>query len=429
MKYLSSSMDTFNVQKTKAIDKIRFTRKSIDDFLNKIEQEFLDDLETKHSKLNSKMDTLLQQLEQRTNEISQLQNGFSSMTKFASDLNMYFGLKEIEKITSETETYIEDLKNRETFDEKNLEVTISSSLQSIVRDVKSFGNIHINSSQSTLRIKTGRKAQAQNLSPICPGIEEIKPTMLITLTIPDDMKSKLKIRACRILPDGKYLILDFQDESRLLLFSKMGMFIRIVMTFTQRAFDACLVRNKTVAVTLGLANKIALVDIKKNKISQEVKFSHVCSTVSSDGLIMVISGGSYTSTIVNLKDMSRTYLQGVVTDNVALFSANIYGIISKQVCCFTNSGERLWTFIPHDNIRPMAITLDGKGCVYVSFRENNSIVIVSPDGKNSKPILSEAGGIKFPSAIDFNREMGMLIVSSKTSDQFKAFETTFVYKI
>lgn len=99
------------------------------------------------------MDTFLQQLKQRTNEISQLQNEFSSMTKFASDLTMYFSLKEIEKITSETETYIEDLKNRETFDEKNLEVTISSSLQSIVRDVKSFGDIHINSSQSTLRIK------------------------------------------------------------------------------------------------------------------------------------------------------------------------------------------------------------------------------------------------------------------------------------
>lgn len=47
-------MDTINVLKTKAIDKIRSTRKSIDDFLNDIEQEFLDELETKHSKLNSR---------------------------------------------------------------------------------------------------------------------------------------------------------------------------------------------------------------------------------------------------------------------------------------------------------------------------------------------------------------------------------------
>lgn len=62
--------------------------------------------------------------------------------------------------------------------------------------------------------------------------------------------------------------------------------------------------------------------------------------------------------------MSHTYLQGVTTDNVALFSGNIYGIISKQVFGYTLSEERLWTFIPHDNIRLMAITLHGKGFLY-----------------------------------------------------------------
>lgn len=144
-------------------------------------------------------------------------------------------------------------------------------------------------------------------------------------------------------------------------------------------------RNKSVAVTLGLANKIAHVDIEKNKITQEMKFYHLCSTVSSHGLIMVFSGGSSASNIVNLKDMSHTYLQGVTTDNVALFSGNIYGIISKQVFGYTLSEERLWTFIPHDNIRLMAITLDGKGFVYITFRENNSTVVVSADGKNSSP--------------------------------------------
>ncbi|XP_052106535.1 E3 ubiquitin-protein ligase TRIM33-like [Mytilus californianus] len=189
IKFVNSRMNISNVQKTKAAEKIRFTRKSIDDFLNKIEQEILDDLETKHSKLKSEMNTLLQQLEQRANQISNLQNEFYEMTRLATELQMFIGLREIEKTSSLAAKYIEELESGDTFDEKNLEVTMSSALHLILQDVKSFGDINIITSQLTLRTKAGRKEQAQYLVKTVPGIEEIKPSMLRTLTIPEDMKS------------------------------------------------------------------------------------------------------------------------------------------------------------------------------------------------------------------------------------------------
>ncbi|XP_071160744.1 uncharacterized protein [Mytilus edulis] len=63
------------------------------------------------------------------------------MTQYATDLQMYVGLKEIEKATSEVTKYIEDLKRGGQFDENSIEVTISSDLHSILHDVKSFGKI------------------------------------------------------------------------------------------------------------------------------------------------------------------------------------------------------------------------------------------------------------------------------------------------
>ncbi|CAG2196812.1 unnamed protein product [Mytilus edulis] len=246
IKYLNSRLNISNIQKVKAAEQIRSLKNSIDELLNKIEQEILDDLENKHSKLQSDMDTFLQQLEQRDNQISQLQSGFSEMTQLATELQMYIGLREIEKTTSEAATYIDALTKGDMFDEKNLDVTLSPSLLSILQDVKSFGDININTSQSTLKIKGGRNDQAQNLALTYPGFEEIKPTILRTLTIPDNSKLA-RIAACRILPDGNYIILNchwLEDSGHLLLFRIDGIFTRKIVTFTDSPNDTCFVRKK-----------------------------------------------------------------------------------------------------------------------------------------------------------------------------------------
>ncbi|CAG2196810.1 unnamed protein product [Mytilus edulis] len=270
--YLKNRMNTSNIQKTKAAEKIRFIKTSIDDFLTKIEQEMLADLETKHSKLDLKMNRLLQQLEHQANQIDKWLSGFSEMTRFATELQMYVGLLEIEKVTSEADKYIEDLRNGKHLDENNLEVTITSSLQSILKDVKALGKVDINSSQSSLRIKAGRKDQAQDLVRLVPRIEEIKPTILRTLIIPKGMDIA-NVFACIILPDGRFIILDNHDvDGQLLLFSNDGMFIRQVSTFPGESYDACFVKNNTVAVLFGSSNKITLVDIEMNEITKKLNF-------------------------------------------------------------------------------------------------------------------------------------------------------------
>ena len=78
--------------------------------------------------------------------------------------------------------------------------------------------------------------------------------MLRTLTVPEDVTS-MNIIANRILPDGKYLILDsLYGKGQLVLFSYDGMFIRRVLTFeTVNPYDACFMGNNIGAVTLGAA--------------------------------------------------------------------------------------------------------------------------------------------------------------------------------
>ncbi|VDI37516.1 Hypothetical predicted protein [Mytilus galloprovincialis] len=427
IKYMKTRISTIYKQKTKAVEEVRYMRKSINDYLNKLEQDILNDLESKHSKLKLDMATLVQQMEQRAGQINQMQSQFTIMMQCATELQMYIGLREIEKTTSQTAKYIEDLERGDNFIEKNLKVNISSALQSLLRDVKSFGDVDINTTSSTLEIKAGRKYQAQKLISKVPGIEEIKPSLLTRLTIPENARS-LHIFACLILSDGKLAILDHQ-KNQLLLFSNDGIFIRIVVTFTHKPEDVCFVRHSTVAVTLETVNQTRLVNIEKNKIIRTIKLSNVCSGVVSDGEILVISSIIRPSTRVNLINMSQTILEGMEkVCHISLFKGNLYGTIMSEdiVCCHDSTGEPLWTFNHQDIDTPLAITLDKHGFVYVASYGNNSVVVVSPDGKTCKTILSEDDGITLPVALDINKKTGMMIVSG---GKWATSETNCVYKI
>ncbi|CAG2256474.1 unnamed protein product [Mytilus edulis] len=64
-KTYKTRISTINTQKTKAVEEIQYMRKSINDYLNKLEQDILTDLESKHSKLKSNMASLVQQMEQQ----------------------------------------------------------------------------------------------------------------------------------------------------------------------------------------------------------------------------------------------------------------------------------------------------------------------------------------------------------------------------
>ncbi|VDI16904.1 Hypothetical predicted protein [Mytilus galloprovincialis] len=96
--------------------------------------------------------------------------------------------------------------------------------------------------------------------------------------------------------------------------------------------------------------------------------------------------------------MSQTILEGVRATQISLFERLYlwYHFHENKVCCYKSTGEPLWTFQHHDIDGPEGIALDKNGFVYIASRKNNRIVVVSPDGKTCKTILSEADGINYP---------------------------------
>ncbi|CAG2215039.1 unnamed protein product [Mytilus edulis] len=149
-----------------------------------------------------------------------------------------------------------------------------------------FGNISISISPSTHQVKTRRKDQAQQLATNIPDLEQIKPFRMYAMTIPDRI-FPLFIRACVVLPDDTFIIL---DNSQLLLFSKNVCFLRkIYNAFRDFPLDVCYLRTNIVTVALWSAKKIPLVDVEKNRIIKIVRLSYKYNGVGVDDNMMVVS--------------------------------------------------------------------------------------------------------------------------------------------
>lgn len=427
MNYLLDRMKTINVQNDATIEKVRTMRKLVDDCFDKLEKKIVDDVKYTHSKIKSETEALVTQIEYRAKRVGKLHFEFSIMTKYATDYQTFIGLRDIEETLSQEAQYLEELTSGSQIDDKNAEVTLSPALQSVLQDIKSFGNVSIKSSPSGFKLKTGRKDQAQILVvPVNHGIEQIAPILITTLQIPEG-KEDLDIISCHILTDGTILLLD-QEENQMIHFSMNGTFKKDVAKFREAACDICYVKDDTVAVTLSNDNDVVLIDVKENKVVKNIHLSHQCFGVSSNGEVLVISHKKERSiVIVNINDMSEEILEGIEVDRITMFKAKIYGtnISNDKISCHRMTGELLWTFTSQDIIRPTGISVDMHGCVYIVSSGNDKIVVLSSDGKTNKAILCEEDAICGPFAIDINRKTGTMLVSSFTGDS----DNAFVFKI
>ncbi|XP_071141821.1 uncharacterized protein [Mytilus edulis] len=414
MEYLRNRISTNAKQKTEAIQSIRLMRKSIDDHLNKLEQQLLKDLETEHSKLKFKMETLLREADKRAKQIRKLQNEFSNMTKYATELQTYVCLTEIEKITSKEANYIEYIKRGPDLNELNFHVTMSPTLASILRDVESFGKITVDTRPCNVVANAGRTDQAQHLPPI-PTIGQIKPSFSNTLKVLHYVGGMLFVDSC-ILSDGNCVVLDAVRKS-LLMFRNDGTFISCILSFKKKPTSVCFVKNGTMAVSFYKSCAVALVDIEQSKVIRDFEFSHPCGGISSDGQVMVIAKPTTKNFIVmNLQDYSTKKLRGINLHHISMFMGNIYGtnLWKNTVSCYKLCGEMLWTYKSQDIDKPLGIALDKNGFIYVACRNSNNIVVVAPDDKSSRAVLNQDNGIMNPRSISIDNESGIMLVTSQT---------------
>lgn len=126
---------------------------------------------------------------------------------------------------------------------------------------------------------------------------------------------------------------------------------------------------------------------------------------------------------MNLKDNSVTQLVNVPLSrfsSIAIWSDNLYFInADNSVTCSDLQGGIKWQVeLPALLTNPRRIASDNYGCVYVSGRDSNNVVVISPDGNKHRLLLSETDGLKNPQSLFFDRKRNKLLVANQRDDAF-----------
>jgi hypothetical protein len=86
---------------------------------------------------------------------------------------------------------------------------------------------------------------------------------------------------------------------------------------------------------------------------------------------------------------------------------------TKTVTCYTIKGDKLWEFKDESVLTdPWGVTVDNNGNVYVTSYSSNSVVVIEPDGRQGRKILSSDDGLKLPTGIYFDTSKNCLLVTN-----------------
>ncbi|CAG2250942.1 unnamed protein product [Mytilus edulis] len=198
----------------------------------------------------------------------------------------------------------------------------------------------------------------------------------------------------------KMAFTDF-DSSRLIVLNDNGIF-DFAMCLPTRPVDITCIDDKTVAISHSRpSNEIKIVDITTKQIVKTIlKTSNQCCGISYCGKNLIyyeegtgiktvpVSGGrSY----LLVKQTSNGFWNYITASREKIYQTCLQ---SNTLICFTMTGQKIWEYKDSVLAGPCGIATDSEGNIYVASRTNDSIVILSPDGKYARTILTKESGLR-----------------------------------
>ncbi|VDI66654.1 Hypothetical predicted protein [Mytilus galloprovincialis] len=353
---------------------------------------------------------------------------FENITKYASDLQTFLGMREIQSKVTDNERRLKSMITNKNLENVDMQLTIDDKIQDFLKSVEKFGSIIIRESPSICtNISSKKTRQAQISAPH-------RKQSINNISV--EFNKKLytmcaSIRGCTITRKGLCIFTDYCSYSeKLVAINAHG---KTEFTFTlsnlYSAFDVEVINDNTVAVSTGEKYEftqytgVSVVDLTKRKIIKFIELPGYPYGIKHDGTSLICYVKDKDLHVISCKDFSVTTIPNIVVPEYSYVTTHADTILftnpnkHKIVCCFYD-GTPVWEF-NNDILRtPSGITVDDKGNIFVVGCESCNVLIISPDGKQYKQILNEENGLNNPHAIFFDKLRNQLLVANSSTEAF-----------
>ena len=398
-------------------DQVKQMRVKINSHLDTLEQNILKELDDAEVKIKSKIDNLLKQLSEESKTVERIQSDTTAVKEYASDLQTFLGSKTIEEEVKKEEKYIMALSEDGCLQQLSLKCTIDKKIKGIMT---SLGSVSIEASSPSVVIRKMKAKQAQIISviqhPSVKSINDIQLTLHNTFDIPKG-KSYICITGCIVCPNGKMILVDCYNNNRLVILNNDGTLDKEIPCSLGSPLDVTYLDDRTVAVSTW--NGIEIINIDTKKTERRINTSQCCCGITyHKGVLLWCEVKSGIQMMTLFEDTSTNLVKQINLPSNSYITTcreKIYQAIrnTNTVTCYTIKGDKLWEFKDMSVlIDPRGVTVDDNGNAYVTSYRSNSVVVLEPDGRQGRQILSSDGGLKEPTGIYFDKSKNSLIVAN-----------------
>ncbi|XP_071148308.1 uncharacterized protein [Mytilus edulis] len=408
-----TDIETLRVQHVKEIKQIRV---EINNHLDNLEKKILEELKEKEYQCKESIQKVLLPVKERGSIITQCQLNFKSIKDYASDLQTYIGMRDLEVKVDENEQYLQSLIDTKGLEHLDLVYKVDTNVQNILNNLKSFGSIEIKNHISDIELTRAKDKQAQiQVAVTRKTVNDVK--LILQKKIKTNGKA---VRGCCMSREGDLLFSDHNCKKSLYVIASDGTLKYKMSVDPSFGFDITFVDDKNVAVTSGSSFDRTGVDIINIDNRSTLKFIKLNGpsfgiTRDQDSLFVCVQGlGIYkvntvdytTSHVISCNLPQYSYVS-VSNDKIYYTDNN-----DNSVVCYDRNGSRVWTFKDELVLKgPRGITLDNDGNVYVVGEKSSNVFIISSDGKQHKEILTKGDGLLQPTAIFFDKEKRELLIA------------------
>jgi DNA-binding beta-propeller fold protein YncE len=407
---------------------IQELRTKVNNHLDKLQENLMKELLEAEKQVTEETRELLVSLDEKQKKLIEYQTNIVNIKRYASELQTFIAVKQIEKEVETQDTCLQSLVNSDSLNQTKLTYKIDTGLKNITTSIQSFAKVVVESKPCEMIFVRRKDKQAQMM------VAELSPPMSVE-HIQLNLKQKINIKGinitgCSLLPEGR-MVFSCNSTNTVKFINKDGIkSFQISKDKTgSSTYDTVYIKDtNSVAVSSGGKGGkrcINIIDIESQKVMTTIPMYTYILGMAVRGRTIYYCTGYKELKMLNLSDRSvsdiiNSSMYGV--DYVATSGDKLYytNTNTNTVICCDLHGTTQWEFKDNSVLQcPYGISVDNDGNVYVVGFDTNNVVVISSDGQRHRKLLSSKDGLSCPIVLDYDKSTNrLLVVNHKGSTAF-----------
>jgi hypothetical protein len=248
---------------------------------------------------------LLVSLDEKQKELIEYQTNIVNIKTYASDLQTFIAVKQIEKEVETLDTCLQSIVNSDSLNQTKLSYDIDTGVKNITTSIQKFAEVAVEAKPCEMVFVRSKDKQAQMM------VAELSPPMSVE-NIQLNLKQKINtkernIRGCSLLPDGRMVFACCKYTVRFTNKDGVELFQIGKDKTGSNVYDTVYIKDtNSVAVSSGWRGKgcITIIDIESKKVMTTISMDMYIYGMAVRGRTIYYCTGDRGLKMLNLSDIS-----------------------------------------------------------------------------------------------------------------------------